>query len=172
MKKIKEFKGALVLFTVCIISALLLAIVHISTKDFINENNIKNLNKNLSEIFVGEYEKETINDENIIEIYKVSDNNKIKGYIYNVSSKCQYGVMNLLIGLNVDGTLKDIKFLINEHSYGTDAKKHGIENYHSNMDKSQIEEVDVKCGATTSAKEIKKMIMLCIDYQLKGDVNE
>jgi Na+-translocating ferredoxin:NAD+ oxidoreductase RnfG subunit len=96
----QEYKSALILGIVTLISVTLLSIVYNLTEEV---SRTRKSNVNFSELMSGEsyikLNEEKIND-TINFVYEVKENNKTKGYIYDVTVSGYEDEINFLIGIS------------------------------------------------------------------------
>lgn len=160
----KYFSIALVL---CIISgfcALLIASVNELTKSIIIENKINAENKACRDIYNDlEFNVINQNNDNIDKLWEAKDGNTTIGYIYKVSGKNAYGMIEVLVGINIDGSIKKIVLVTNTQSFAKNVNEHVDQNYNSNEGLTSLDNIDVKCGATYGAKLVKTLVQLALD---------
>lgn len=177
----KNFRIALILSLVCAICAALIAIVNIATKSTIEANRIEKQEKALNELYDGASFKEVdLNsidseiNENINKVFEVYQEEKIVGYIYNVEGKNSYGLIELMIGINLDKTLEDIVVFNNTQSYKQIVDEHISSEYVPGISVGEVEDIDIYCGATKGAKLTKELVEIAFTHfdKMVGDNND
>lgn len=166
MKILNYLKTALVLTLITAICAALIAIVNIPTSEKIIENAREKKERLCQEIFAdysidaspeaitSGFESEYIVEK--IEAYDSSSN--FLGYIYTVKGNNSYGVIELLVGINSDYTLKGVRFINNGQSYTQETANHVNDKYVTGLDSGSVSGIDVNCGATYAAKLVKALV--------------
>ena len=100
------------------------------------------------------------------EIY--NKESKILGYVYTVKHQDAYGSLKLLVGIDTRETVVGIYTLINNQSYSTQIQSHidtdynGVISY-AGLSGADVDNIDVNCGATNSAKKVKAMVKAALD---------
>ncbi len=96
------------------------------------------------------------------------------GYLYVAEGQNRYGTIQLLIGINQDGTLQGVRFINNGQSFGDKAETHLNTQYKKGMTYEQIQNLDlsdkntdVTAGATYSARLIQELVLKAFDH-LRG----
>ncbi len=112
--------GVLLIITMC--TAFLLSFVNAVTKDVIAENEKKETNKAISEIFVSavNVSTEALSPEGAEtdEFYKVSDGGALIGYYAVVSPVGFKGDVKMIVGLDADGKVIGVKVLSHSETVG------------------------------------------------------
>ena len=95
------------------------------------------------------------------EIY--SKESELLGYVYIVKHQDPYGSLKLLVGIDTRQTVVGVYTLINNQSYNTQIQAHIDEDYngqisYAGLSDTDVDNIDVSCGATNSAKKVKMMI--------------
>ena len=93
---------------------------------------------------------------------------KLIGYVYTVSGSNAYGVIELLVGINVDGELESVQFLTNGQSFNVQTETHVNGSYTSGLTSSDVNNIDVNCGATYAAKLVKELVKACFADSQQG----
>lgn len=119
-------KTALSLFIICAVSAGILAAVNLITAPMIEENNLKNAEEAkllVLPLATGGFTEKT--DENGNTYYIGSDGSSDVGYVFTTSAAGYGGQIEIMTGINNDGTVTGISILsINETpGLGMNAKK-------------------------------------------------
>ena len=173
---IKYLKTALVLTIISGICAALIAGVNHFTSQEIAANEFEKKEAIYQEIFP-EYDSKASGlpitegfDSNYI-VEKVEAKNsdkKLIGYVYTVSGSNAYGVIELLVGINVDGELESVQFLTNGQSFNVQTETHVNGSYTSGLTSSDVNNIDVNCGATYAAKLVKELVKACFADSQQG----
>ncbi len=112
-------KPAIALFFISVIAAGLLGAVNFITKDIISENNIKEKNIAMSEVlpnvidnnFSDDILVEPKPDTGVISYNTGFSGNDIVGYVMTVKQPGYSGIMQLLVGMDTNGTVTGIKLI-------------------------------------------------------------
>ena len=176
MKILNYLKTALVLTLITAICAALIAIVNIPTSEKIIENAREKKERLCQEIFAdysidaspeaitSGFESEYIVEK--IEAYDSSSN--FLGYIYTVKGNNSYGAIELLVGISSDGTLVSVEFITNGQSFSSETEAHVNGSYVSGLDSTEVNNIDVNCGATYAAKLVKELVSACFNDSQGG----
>ena len=151
------------------VSAALIGITNLVTRDTIKENEIKKINAGIVEIF-GENAsisaKQTNKEAGLKEaytyvntVYTVKDKNDNQlGYAFRTDGSNMYGKLSLIIGFDeVSKNFKKFSIVVNEQTYAGTL----VENYVIPVNNGDIDydaDESVKCGATYGATTIRAMI--------------
>ena len=162
----KNLKIALILSLVCAICAALIAVVNLVTKDVINNNKIAKQEKALNELYDGAtFNEVVISDfKNINKIFEVYKDDTLIGYIYDVEGKNSYGLIELMIGINLDKSIQDVVVFKNTQSYKQIVDKHIQDEYVTGVSQDDIDNIDVYCGATKGAKLTKDLVKIAFAH--------
>ncbi len=115
----KITKLAIVLGLISAVAGGVLAGVYLITAPVINAQNVKELNEGLSEVFPGNYKFEKFNGKlnspdsavTFGGIYLVKKNGNSSGMILDVTSPGDQAPIEMLVGVNKNGTIKGVKIL-------------------------------------------------------------
>lgn len=172
----KYFKTALILTIISGICATLIAGCNWLTAPVIEENARRKKSELYKEIFE-EYDfdaspdaiTEGFSSEYIVEKLEAFDSSSTKlGYVYTVSGSNAYGNIELLVGINIDGTLEGVKFLTNGQSFNVQTETHVNGSYTSGLTSTDVNDIDVNCGATYAAKLVKELVKACFADSQQG----
>lgn len=183
---LKNLKIASILAGIALICSLLIALINMLTYDTIKNNNLEKELNTIQTIFSDYDSSKSIeyeSDNQYIEkkIKAVDSNDNTLGYLYTVSGKNAYGNISLMVAV-VDEMLYQVEFLENNQSFAstvydylktsypssTDTAVH-IGAYNSNdflidsLSLSDVEQIDVSCGATYGATLIKNLILAALE---------
>lgn len=161
----KYFKVAFTLALLAMICGGLIALVNSVTEPIIKNNNEIKEKNTLAEIYPDfEYDKTDIilnNEKYTIQSkYFVKDVEETIGTIMKITGKNQYGVITIIIGINNDKTIKDIKIVENTQSYAQVVNDHFDNNYKNLENYDNLQNIDIYCGATRGAKMMKGLVEL------------
>lgn len=166
MKEYKKYiKISIILGFIAALSGAILSLIFLITNPIIKENESKREKQSLEEIFDNatftllESEEESLSKK-----YEVLIENEFAGFVYIMSGKNSYGVIELMVGINKDKKLEKMVILKNEQSYKTTVEDHAKENYGNNIVKEDVESIDVYCGATFGAKLVKELVSKSFEY--------
>lgn len=183
----KYLKISAVLASIALVCSIILAAMNLMTSPIISKNKEQTELQTIQKIF-SEYNQEkssVVESDNEAIIKKIlaadKDGNAL-GYIYNVSGKNAYGTISLMVAIK-DGSLYQVEFVTNEQSFASTVESHLHSSYPASDKKSielgfssnassdkvgslteeEVDDVDVKCGATYGAKLIKELIKIAFD---------
>ena len=175
MTKQELLKYIRIVLTLCVITALvgaLLAGVNALTKDRIAENNIKAMNEAIAVIF-GECETSELQyphaNETVKSIYTVSSSGEHLGYCVLVTPKGYGGTMELMVGLNPDGSLKQVSVVSHGETTGIGTKvlsEGYMGQYIGAESDADVDGVDAVSGATRSTNGLKSGIKAALSLGL------
>lgn len=162
----KVFMIAITLMIVAGLSGALIVCLNMFTEPRIKENEIKLEQKKLQEVYQdAEFIAIDYQDQTILKVSKAIKDDHTIGYVYKVSGKNAYGKITLLVGVNPNGTTKNVVFIENTESFASTVDEHLTTNYQKDgLDNSLIEGIDVKCGATYGAKLIKELVQTALKH--------
>ncbi len=154
----KYFKSITVLFSICLVVSLLLALINFITTPIIEETKLKAETKSLVEVLPnsGDFEKLELSDnvpETVNAVYK--DKNGT-GYAVTLATSSQYSSSDMLIsvGIGADGIIKGVKIT----AY-TESKDIGKDYPQSFVGKdSSLTGIDIVAGVTYSSNAFKDAI--------------
>lgn len=181
----KNLLIASILGSICLVCALLIALIDIATKNKIEQNTRETELATIKEIFA-DY------DENNSDVLEASGNiNKkilakdgagnVLGYLYNVSGKNAYGSISLMVAIKDDEVIQ-VEILENTQSFASTVYSYFKNTYPSspdtavhvgaysstdvtvgNLTTGEIENIDVSCGATYGAKLIRDLVLVALE---------
>ncbi len=181
----KNLLIASILGSICLVCALLIALIDIATKNKIEQNTRETELATIKEIF------ENYDDEKSLQLEaKGNINKKLKaydkdsnelGYLYNVSGKNAYGSISLMIAI-VNDELYQVEILENTQSFASTVYSYFKTTYPSSKDTAvhvgaysstdvtigsltagEVENIDVSCGATYGAKLIRDLVLEALE---------
>ena len=167
----KYFKTAIVLCIICGLCAVLIAFINYFTAPIIEKNKIEAQNKACSEIYPGlTYEEVELNgtDSAIEKKWIAKDGDTVKGYIYSLNGKNSYGNISLLVGINLDGSAEKVVLTENTQSFASKVKNH-VKSTYNNGATADVDNVDVKCGATFGATLVKELVLIAVNDYIGGN---
>ncbi|MCT4598231.1 MAG: RnfABCDGE type electron transport complex subunit G [Vallitalea sp.] len=174
-------KDALILFAITLIAGLLLGGTYTITEEPIKDQQIKIRNKALNSVIENAtFEKSTVdleNESSITELFVAKKGEDIVGYAFKLATKEGYGgVIELVVGINIDGTVSGID--ITKHSetpgLGANADKDSFKNQFKGKPTQQLTvvkngatsdtEIDSLSGATISSRAVTNAVNVAINY--------
>lgn len=163
-------KIAGMLFLICAITAFVLAAVYSLTSDKIAQNEIEAKNNSIAEIFEKGIVTESVThngDENVVSVYKVTKDSVFKGYAVHVRPMGFKDVIEMMVGVNPDGSCKNVKVISLSETPGLGTKVAEEEFINQFVGKNGAFEVkkniDAVAGATVSSKAATKGINSALD---------
>lgn len=177
---IKEYiKIAIILGLIAGLSGVIIATLNIFTEPLIEENAYNKEMESLNEVFPNkDYNKldevlsnNTNNKVNIANIYEAfeKDTETLQGYIFIINGKNECGTIKIVLAINNDGKIIKMVMIENTESDPVGVNNHFNSNYTNkdDLDKNEVNDIDVKCGATKGATLIKEMVLLAFqEYDL------
>ena len=162
----KNVLTVLTLFLITSMSGLLLSFVNGFTSERIEKNNIAKIERIAKEVFDDTNRVEIIELDGEIVVKKIEcydANEQVCGYLYQANGSNSFGSVNLLVSVKGEEVIR-VDFLSLNQSYGKIAKTHVEETYNgsTHLAFSDVDDVNVKCGASESAKLIKSLVLECI----------
>ncbi len=185
-------KISLVLGTIALVCALVLAALNLLTKPIIDKNSEDKQTETIQSIYP-EYDaskSKTIYDVSkgdsgkASEILKVVEaktaSDELKGYVYTVKGTNQYGSIQLMVAISADNVVYQVEFLDNSQSFASTVaawvkqtfNNKGAEKHEggfvsdvavgSELTESELASVDVKCGATYGATTVKTLVNIAL----------
>ena len=142
------------------LSAGLIALTDLITKDQIKQNEINKINAGIASIFGDSISIKSENDLSSYQYtshyYEVSDsNNERLGYAFRTTGSNMYGKISLIIGYTEeDHSFKSLEIVTDEQTYASTLE----DNYIDLVNKGERQIEDVSCGATYGAKLVRDMI--------------
>ena len=134
----KVFITALTLMLVAGLSGVLIVCLNMFTEPRIKENETRLEQQKLQEVFrEAEFETLEYQEGKIIKVFKAKVDGNTVGYVYKVSGKNQFGTISLLVGINLDGTTKNVVFVENTESFASTVDEHLKDNYQKEGLKNQ-----------------------------------
>ena len=182
----KNIKIASILGCIALICALLIALVNMLTSNIIKENNAKKELDTIQAIFENYDQDKSLvlksNDSYIEKKVKANDKDgNLLGYLYTVSGKNAYGSISLMVAI-VDDSVYQVEFLSNDQSFASTVYSYLKTSYPSSVDtavhvgaykaddvnvgslsKTEVESMDVSCGATYGATLIKNLVLAALN---------
>lgn len=178
----KYLKVAFTLAILAIICGGLIALVNSITEPMIKEKNEKKEKETLNEIYPEcEYlvsdiiltkDNEKYTGKYTIESkYLVKSEEETIGTILKITGKNQFGVITIIIGINSDKDIKDIKIVQNTESYAQVINDHFESNYENLQTYDDLQNVDIYCGATRGAEMLKGLVELAFMEIEESSIN-
>ena len=122
----KIVRYGLILFAITAATGLILGGVYTMTLEPIRLVQEQEKNEALASTLPGATEFETVDVKDgspmITEIYKGSDGGEVKGYNFTVTPKGYAGLLTIVVGVNNEGRVMDIKILSHSETPGLGAK--------------------------------------------------
>ncbi len=170
-----NFIIALKLFVITALSACLIAITNYFTAPIIQANKDKVAYAAYIEIFEDfnsvNSKFKTYDDGVIYQEIEVYDaNNSLVGFLYSGRKTNSFGTIDLIVGINPDGTLKEVVTVeVSQTKGGVD--DHINNAYQSGMTQTDIENIDTKNGVTVGSNTAKDIVLSA--YQMfTGDFTD
>ena len=151
---------SLTLGAIAAVSAAIIGLSNLITRDQIKRNEINKINSGIKEIFGNEA---TSNEESKIEgdykyvqsYYLVNSGNEALGFALKTSGSNMYGKISLIIGFEAKNhTFIGLYTVVNEQTYASTLE----DNYLIPVNNDEREYSDVSCGATYGAKLVRDMV--------------
>ena len=164
--KKKYIITSVTLGAIAAVSAGLIGLTNLLTRDQIAANATKKINSGISEIFgknasisqeLAYKDSGLTGDYKYIEyVYSVSDDtNQDLGYAFKTTGSNMYGKISLIIGFGGnDHSFLGLSIVVNEQTYASTL----VDKYINPLNDGTRELDDVTCGATYGAKLVKEMV--------------
>ena len=157
----KNIKTVITLFLISGISGLLLNTFNNFTAERIKENYINKIEKIAFSIYEEAESIEIINIDGyefVVSEIKCFNLDKVEvGSLFEVKGNNKFGSISLLVAID-NNFIKDVRVLSMNQSYGKTAKSFITNNFSEDISFTNLDNLDLKCGATTSAKLIKALL--------------
>ena len=185
-------KISVVLCSIALICALVLAALNLLTKPIIDKNAETTQTETMKAIYSDyDAEKSTVTyDVNnggsgkaaeilkIVEAKNASDT--VLGYVYTLKGTNQYGTIQLMVAISSNNVVYQVEFLENSQSFASTVatwvkqtfNNKGAEKHEggfvsdvavgSELTESELASVDVKCGATYGATTVKTLVNIAL----------
>ena len=183
----KYFKVSVVLAAIALVCSVIIAAMNLVTAPVIASNKAETELQTIQKIFADYSDEKSAKEENVSDsitkkILASDKDGNVLGYVYIVTGKNAYGTITLMVAIK-DGNLYQVEFVTNEQSFASTVEKHLHSSYPSSDKKSievgftsdsglskvgplsedNVDNVDVKCGATYGAKLVKELIKVAFD---------
>ncbi|MHC1694279.1 MAG: FMN-binding protein [Eubacteriales bacterium] len=172
----------LILMAITTVIALMLSVLNFVTKDVINEQLTAKKREAVASIFgdgidevLTPYEGEIT--EPINEINIVTENGKVLGFTVSVSPKGYAGAIEMLVGVNLDNTVKGVRIIEEGETAGVGTKVKDeaflyqfarlVYEIKANQEENSV---DLISGATISSKAVLKGVNLALERTLEIDI--
>ena len=170
------------LFAVTAVTGFILGIVHWGTDIAIKRSELEAKNvalRNVMPAAVNFESVETVTDDFVTDVQKGSDNSGVVGYCLSVSSKGYGGIVNFIVGITSDGTVKAINILNHSETPGLGAKATEPEFYEQFNDKKAPlnlvkgaagadNEISAISGATITSTAVTNGVNAAFEYWQKN----
>lgn len=161
-------KVALVLTLITSICAVLIALLNMWTSPIIEKNAYDKKQNTLSVMFDNATFTEVEHNEDFQEIEKKfiaksKDDESELGYVYIVSGKNAYGMIRLMIAVKDSKAIK-VEVMDNTESFKKNVNTFINDNVkENNLSSTDVDNLDVKCGATYGAKLVQSLVKVALD---------
>ncbi|MBR0294323.1 MAG: hypothetical protein IJQ67_00195 [Bacilli bacterium] len=151
---------SITLGAIAAISAVLIGVTNLVTKDRIIQNEKNRIAAGIKEIFGNNSlisDEEDLKDNGYAYVnysYTVKANDEFFGYALRTTGSNMYGKISLLVGFGMTYSFSGIYVIINEQTYASTLE----DNYLIPLNEGSKELDDVECGATYGAKLVRDMI--------------
>jgi hypothetical protein len=154
----KYILTAVTLGVIGAVSAALISLTNLVTRDAIEKNKIDKINKGLAMIYD---ENSQFSEANLIEgetkyldsYYVASKNEEKIGYVFQTTGSNMYGKISMLVGIDLTYNVGNVYLVVNEQTYAQTL----IDNYVNPLNDGTRALEDVSCGATYGAKLVRSM---------------
>ena len=181
---------SLILGAIALVCATLIALMNMLTSPIIAKSDEEKIKETYTKIFIDYDSSESVDfikdEKGYIKEKRIAydKNHQTIGYIYTTSGKNAYGEISLMIGI-LDGNVIDVEFLVNTESFQDTVNSHVKNKYPSSkenvieiniygkedrmdidtLSKEELNNIDVKCGATFGATLVKQMILAAVEEE-------
>ena len=182
------FKISIVLATIALVCAAILAGLNMLTSPVIAKNDADKKAETIKSIYT---DYDAASSEAITaglasgiteKIIAKSSDGTVLGTLYTVTGKNAYGVITLMVAIATNNTVHQVEFLENGQSFASTVKSHVKTNYNSSKEEvfelnpysnkaevniadltgDEVDNIDVKCGATYGATLVKQLVNLAL----------
>ncbi len=164
----------LILGGMAAVAAGILGGVNLLTKDTIAANDLKSQEKALAKVFTdaASYSEAKVVDsdahEYVLKEWEAFKEDKTSiGKIYYTSGKNAYGSVSLMVGIKTD-RIANFAVVSNTESYASTLEENYIGKFLADPENTNLDDIDVSCGATYGAKLVKTMCDDALAYHLEG----
>ena len=182
-------KISVVLASIALVCALILASLNMLTSPIIAKNDEKKETETIQAIYK-DYDSEksevlSLDGANSSIVKKISakdSSSKVLGTLYTVTGKNAYGTITLMVAISANNTVYQVEFLENGQSFASTVKSHVKSSYNSSKEEvyelnpysdgetvtvgelteSQVNSINVKCGATYGATLVKDLVNIAL----------
>ena len=159
---------AVTLGSIAAISAGVIGLTNLVTKDRIEKNEKQRIKNGIVEIFgenseiLNKFKISNKKYDYLVYGYQVKVNEKEDNYAIRTLGSNMYGKISLLVGVIKDTEFKfsSLSVIVDEQTYASTLEDEYIDVI--NHDSSKID--DVECGATYGAKLVRSMIEMTVSY--------
>ena len=181
---------SLILGAIALVCATLIALMNMLTRPIIAKSDEEKIKETYTKIFIDYDSSESVDftkdEKGYIKEKRIAydKNHNSLGYIYTTSGKNAYGEISLMIGI-LDGNVIDVEFLVNTESFQDTVNSHVKNKYPSSkenvieiniygkedrmdidtLSKEELNNIDVKCGATFGATLVKQMVLAAVEEE-------
>ncbi len=182
-------KISVVLASIALVCALILASLNMLTSPIIAKNDEKKETETIQAIYENydssKSKVESIDGLNSAITKKITakdSSDKVLGTLYTVTGKNAYGTITLMVAISTNNTVHQVEFLENGQSFASTVNSHVKTNYHSSKEDvyelnpyssgeevvigdltdSQVGSIVVKCGATYGANLVKELVQIAL----------
>ena len=183
------FKISLVLASIALVCAAILAALNMLTSPIIEKNDKKKETETIQAIYETYDESKSevastdgANSAITKKIIAKDSSAKVLGTLYTVTGKNAYGTITLMVAIAENKTVYQVEFLENGQSFASTVKSHVKSSYPSSEDKvyelnpysdnetakvdplsgDDVNGIDVKCGATYGATLVKDLVNIAL----------
>jgi len=156
----KYILTGVILGSIAAVSAGLIALTNLISKDKIRQNELNKINAGIKEIFGDEASVRSSKDleghQYTVLLYEIeNDKKEFLGYAFKSDGSNMYGKISLISGFDgVSHNFMSLYMVTNEQTYASTL----VENYISPLNKEERQLEDVNCGATYGAKLVRDMV--------------
>ncbi|MBR6071445.1 MAG: hypothetical protein IKP77_01265 [Acholeplasmatales bacterium] len=183
------FKISAILGAIALVCAAILAALNMLTSPVIAKNDEKKETETIQAIY-SNYDSEkskvesldSVNSAITKKITAKDSSDKVLGTLYTVTGKNAYGAITLMVAISANNTVYQVEFLENGQSFASTVNSHVKANYHSSkeevyelnpysdgvtaevgdLSEKDVENINVKCGATYGATLVKELVNIAL----------
>ena len=182
-------KISVILASIALVCALILASLNMLTSPIIAKNDEKKETETIQAIYENydsakskEESTDGLNSAITKKITAKDSSDKVLGTLYTVTGKNAYGTITLMVAISTENTVHQVEFLENGQSFASTVNSHVKSSYSSSEEKvyelnpysekssdkvgdltqDQVEKIDVKCGATYGATLVKELVNIAL----------
>ena len=189
-------KISVILGSIALVCAIILAALNMLTSPIIAKNDAKKETETIQAIYK-DYDSDksqdvtnTVTNSSITKKIIAKDKDgKLLGTLYIVTGKNAYGTITVMVAISENNSVHQVEFLENGQSFASTVKSHVKSSYNSSKEdvyelnpysskeeinigdltQDDVDDIDVKCGATFGATLVKELVNIALSDAKGGN---